>query len=128
MPLRVTQAFPDRVLLLAIVALHVLPPSGFALIHGSRVYGLRGVCVFALLGAIIGNRFENVGVLTGFPFGHYHSRITWLRVFTLPLLAAFIMVAWDLTIALRSIFVMGAFALTAWFRSREIGGLHQFLC
>jgi uncharacterized membrane protein len=133
---RVAQAFPDRIPIVAIVALHVLPPLAFALLHGAVLYRLRGILVFVVLCLVVGNVFENLGVLTGFPFGHYHftavmgpklfevpillglayvgmgylswtlagvilgdpsERLTGSRVFTHPLAAAFIMVAWDLS-------------------------------
>jgi len=39
---RLTQAFPEQIPILVIVTLHVLPPLVFALIHGTKLYGLRG--------------------------------------------------------------------------------------
>jgi uncharacterized membrane protein len=133
---RVFQAFPDQLPMLAIVALHVLPPALFALLHGVITYGLRGILTFTALCLVIGNIFENLSILTGFPFGHYYftdamgprlfhvpillglaylgmGYLSWTlgrlivggvdgplagsRVFTLPLVAALIMVAWDLS-------------------------------
>jgi uncharacterized membrane protein len=121
--------------MLPVVALHVLPPLIFAFVHGARMYRLRGILVFVALCVVIGNIFENMSILTGFPFGHYYftdvmgpkifqvpvflglayvgmGYISWTlgrvilgetrrplagaRVVTLPLVAAFIMVAWDL--------------------------------
>ncbi|HEV3197034.1 MAG TPA: carotenoid biosynthesis protein [Bryobacteraceae bacterium] len=122
--------------MLAIVAMHVFPPAVFALIHGRRFYGTRGILTFFGICLIVGNLFENLGILTGFPFGRYYftavmgpkllhvpvllglayvgmgylswtlgrlilrntgSPLTGSHVVTLPLLAAFIMVAWDLS-------------------------------
>jgi putative membrane protein len=133
---RVSQAFPEKIPLLAIVAFHVLPPLLFALIHGALSYRARGIFVFVALCLIIGNLMENLSVLTGFPFGHYHftgvmgpklfhvpillglayigmgylswtlclvvlggrdHRLRGSRLVTAPLIAAFIMVAWDLS-------------------------------
>jgi uncharacterized membrane protein len=68
---RPLQSFPDRVPMLAIVFLHVVPPALFAMIHGSRAYGVRGILVFASLCLGVGNLFENLSILTGFPFGSY---------------------------------------------------------
>ncbi len=121
--------------MLAVVALHVLPPIVFALIHGGMFYRHRGILVFVALCAVVGNLFENLGVRTGFPFGHYYftnlmgpklfvvpiflglayvgmAYLSWMlacviagdkqgslagkRVVAVPLLAAVIMVAWDL--------------------------------
>jgi uncharacterized membrane protein len=131
---RVLQVFPTQVPMLAIVVLHVLPPIAFALIHGAIFYRTRGILVFFAICLVAGNIFENVGVRTGFPFGHYYftdlmgpklfvvpiqlglaylgmAYLSWTlarlilgntrsplagsSVVTLPLVAAFIMVAWD---------------------------------
>lgn len=131
---RVLQIFPGKVPIVAVVALHVLPPIVFALIHGAIFYRTRGILVLFAFCLVVGNVFENVGVRTGFPFGSYYftdlmgpkffvvpiqlglaylgmaylswtlarvilgnmrSAVAGSRVITLPLLAAFIMVAWD---------------------------------
>lgn len=63
--------FPGHVPILVSLALHIFPPLAFALIHGARVYGWRGILAFAGLCVLVGNAFENVSILTGFPFGHY---------------------------------------------------------
>lgn len=54
-----------------IVALEILSALAFALVHGTQHYRLRGILVFAALCLVIGNAIENIGVLTGFPYGHY---------------------------------------------------------
>ena len=46
--------------------------SLFALVHGARRYGWRGITVFFLLGVVVANVFENLSIATGFPFGPYH--------------------------------------------------------
>ena len=131
---RVLQVFPGRVPMLAVLALHILPPIVFALVHGAMLYRARGILAFFGICSVIGNIFENVGVHTGFPFGHYYftelmgpklfavpillglaylgmAYLSWTlarlilgnmqsplkgsRVVTVPLVAAFIMVAWD---------------------------------
>lgn len=133
---RFLQVFPGRVPMLAVVALHVLPPAVFALIHGAILYRIRGIVTFILLCLVIGNIFENLSIRTGFPFGHYYftdlmgpklflvpvllglayvgmAYLSWTlsslilggrgsplagsRVVTLPLMASFVMVAWDLS-------------------------------
>jgi uncharacterized membrane protein len=133
---RFLQVFPGRVPMLAVVALHVLPAALFALIHGAMFYRLRGILSFMAICLVVGNVFENAGVRTGFPFGHYYftdlmgpklfavpillglayvgmSYLSWTlarvilrsangrlsgsQVVTLPLLASFLMVAWDLS-------------------------------
>jgi uncharacterized membrane protein len=131
---RVLQIFPGKVPIVVVVALHVLPPIVFALIHGAMFYQWRGILIFFAICLVVGNIFENVGVRTGFPFGHYYftdlmgpklfvvpiqlglaylgmAYLSWTvarlilggmrnplegsRVVTLPLVAAFVMVAWD---------------------------------
>jgi uncharacterized membrane protein len=131
---RVFEVFPGRVPIVAMVALHVVPPIVFALIHGAMSYRTRGILAFFAICLVVGNIFENLGVHTGFPFGRYHftdlmgpklfvvpiqlglaylgmAYLSWTlarlilgnmrsapagsRVVTLPLVAAFIMVAWD---------------------------------
>jgi putative membrane protein len=52
--------------------LSALLPLAFAVIHGSKQYGWRGILAFALICLVVSNAFENVSILTGFPFGHYH--------------------------------------------------------
>ena len=52
---RILQAFAGRVPVLVIVALHVLPPALFALVHGSIRYRLRGIVAFIAICLIVGN-------------------------------------------------------------------------
>jgi uncharacterized membrane protein len=130
---RVLQVFPGRVPMSGIVALHVIPPIFFSLIHGARVYRIRGILTFFAICFVIGNIFENVGVRTGFPFGNYYftdlmgpkisvvpvmlglaylgmAYLSWIlaglilgdlqkaqrhRMLYLPMVASFLMVAWD---------------------------------
>ena len=46
---RILQLFASRVSSLLIVSFHVIPPALFAVIHGARIYRLRGILVFAAL-------------------------------------------------------------------------------
>jgi len=133
---RVLQLFSGRVPLSVVVALHVFLPVVFALIHGAQSYRWRGILTFVGISLVTGNIFENLGVRTGFPYGHYYFTevmgpklfavpimmgfayvgmgylcwtLAWLilgkvqdpligyRLVTLPLVAAFLMVAWDLS-------------------------------
>jgi uncharacterized membrane protein len=133
---RVLQIFSGKVPMLVIIALHIFPPIVFALIHGVMLYRPRDILIFSTLCLVIGNSFENLSILTGFPFGRYYftdvmgpklfhvpillglaylgmgylswtlgrvilggmrSPLTGPRVVTLPLVAGFIMVAWDLS-------------------------------
>ena len=117
-------------------ALITFVPLIFLFVHGSLSYRLRDLLVFAAITLVVSNLFENMSVLTGFPFGHYYytdilgpklflvpvligpaylgtgylawtiarlisgatrSRLTGHLTFTVPLLAAFMMVSWDLS-------------------------------
>lgn len=69
---RFLQVFPGRVPMPLVVALHVVPPAVFALLHGAKYYGWRSILTFLALTLVIGNALENVGVRFGFPFGHYY--------------------------------------------------------
>jgi len=69
---RVTQAFPSQIPITAIMALHVIPALAFALLHGRTVYGWRTILTFTGLCLTVGSVIENIGVITGVPFGHYH--------------------------------------------------------
>lgn len=64
---RVSQAYPNKLPMVVLVALHVIPPLLFALIHEALRYGVRGILVFIGLCLVIGNLFENLSTLTGLP-------------------------------------------------------------
>jgi putative membrane protein len=132
---RIIEILPFSTPSTPIVALEILAAFAFALIHGVRHYRLRGILVFCALCLVIGNTLENLGVATGFPYGHYvflplmgpkllHVPIllglayigmayaSWTlarlilgatdvtlapsHIIAVPLLASFIMTAWDL--------------------------------
>ncbi|MEO6847617.1 MAG: carotenoid biosynthesis protein [Chthoniobacterales bacterium] len=59
----------------------------FALLHGGRRYGFRGIAVFLVVCLVISNILENIGVLSGFPFGHYHYTDTlgW-KIYKVPVM------------------------------------------
>lgn len=86
---RALQALPTRVPALLIVVLHVVPPALFALIHGWRRYGPRGILAFATLSLAIGSAMEILSLRTGFPFGHYFfTGVMGPKILDLPLLLA----------------------------------------
>jgi uncharacterized membrane protein len=128
---RVLEIAPSSVPRLTIIALDVVSALCFALVDGTRRYGLRGILVFAAICIVVGNITENLGVATGFPFGHYYfdqlmgprlfhvpillglayigmAYVSWTlgcilagnhptaSFVAVPLLASFLMVAWDL--------------------------------
>jgi putative membrane protein len=62
----------DKVPVSAIAALHIVPPLLFAFLHGAALLDRRTILTFFLLFLVVGNVIENLGVMTGFPFGHYY--------------------------------------------------------
>jgi putative membrane protein len=84
---RVLQVITGPTPTLGLVALDVLSAVAFALADGARHYGLRGILVFAGICLAIGNVVENVGIATGFPFGHYQFlEVMGPRIFSVPIL------------------------------------------
>src|SRR5258708_6774169 len=84
---RVLQLFPDKIPMLAIVSSHVFPPAIFALIHGAIRYRVRGILTFVSICLVVGNGFENLSILTGFPFGHYYfTDVMGPKLFHVPIL------------------------------------------
>jgi uncharacterized membrane protein len=84
---RILQVSPGPIPMLAVVALHVLPPVVFALMHGAMLYRWRGILTFFVICLVIGNIFENVGVRTGFPYGHYcFTGLMGPKLFAVPIL------------------------------------------
>ena len=106
-----------------------------AVVHGLQRYTTKQFLVFFVITFIISNIYENLSILTGFPFGHYHytevlgpklflvpviiapayfgagylawslghiligafgRRLRAMQIFSVPLIAAFVMVMWDL--------------------------------
>jgi uncharacterized membrane protein len=124
---RMLQPFPHAVPVTLLIAAHIIPPLLFALLHGSAVYGMRGMAIFAALCLGIGFAFEEIGVATGMPFGRYHftdvmgpklgyvpillgfaylgmGYLSWILARLIadnrltPLLAAAMMTTWDLAL------------------------------
>src|SRR4029434_2217484 len=54
-------------------ALVTFVPLIFIFVHGSLSYRLRDLLVFAAITLVVSNIFENMSILTGFPFGHYYD-------------------------------------------------------
>jgi len=57
----------------------------FALVHGSAKYGGKGIAVFLVVCLVVSNIFENLSIITGFPFGHYHyTDVLGSKIFLVP--------------------------------------------
>jgi uncharacterized membrane protein len=86
---RFCQLYADRLPMLLIVVLHVIPPALFALAHGSALYRRQGIAVFAAFCLGFGALAESVGLRTGFPFGRYYfTSVMGPKIFQLPVLLA----------------------------------------
>lgn len=64
----------------------ILFGTSFAFLHGVPRYGWKGMLTFVALSLGISFALENLSVLTGFPFGHYHYTNTGPRVFNVPII------------------------------------------
>src|SRR5437016_2556140 len=54
------------------IALLILMPLPFVLLHGAMRYKWSGIITFLVISLVVSNVLENSSILTGFPFGHYH--------------------------------------------------------
>jgi uncharacterized membrane protein len=135
---RICQLYAGRLPMPLIVALHVVPPALFALVHGAAVYRAKGIAVFAFLCLGFGTLAESLSLRTGFPFGHYYfTDVMGPKIFQLPVLLALAYlgigyVAWILALLilgyaekpLRGMRVialpwLASFIMTAWDLSME---------
>ncbi|HEY1937148.1 MAG TPA: carotenoid biosynthesis protein [Candidatus Angelobacter sp.] len=86
----------------------IIAPALFALVHGSKVYGWRGVLTLAAICLLVCNIVENLGVITGIPFGtYYFTGAMGPRLFHVPLtmgLAYFAIgyFSWTLALLIRN--------------------------
>ena len=64
-----------------------LPLLLFAFAHGSIQYRFRDVLVFAIICVAVSNAFENLSIVTEFPFGgYYYSEMLGPKIFQVPVL------------------------------------------
>ena len=83
----VADAFPRTFASPLNLPLSILIPLCFGLLHGALRYRATGIVVFLVLCLGISNILENVSVMTGFPFGHYHyTDVLGPKLFLVPLL------------------------------------------
>jgi putative membrane protein len=83
------QVYADRLPILMIVIMHVVPPAMFAVVHGSVAFGRRGMAVFSATCLGVGSCAELLSLGTGFPFGNYHfTAVMGPHIFDVPVLLA----------------------------------------
>src|SRR5215467_695654 len=69
------------------IALVVLVPVVFGLLHGALRYTWSGMFIFLVMCLVVSNLLENTSILTGFPFGHYYyTDVLGPKLFFVPLL------------------------------------------
>ena len=67
--------------------LSIIVPLVFGVLHGAIRYRITGIMVFLVLCLGISNLMENIGVMTGFPFGPYHyTDVLGPKLFLVPIL------------------------------------------
>jgi putative membrane protein len=67
--------------------LSIIVPLVFAVLHGAIRYRITGIIIFLVLCLGISNLMENIGVMTGFPFGPYHyTDVLGPKLFLVPIL------------------------------------------
>jgi putative membrane protein len=54
-------------------AVNVFFVIAIATFHGLRRYSLKEFLIFFVIAFTVSNFYENLSILTGFPFGHYHQ-------------------------------------------------------
>src|SRR5262245_59293909 len=60
-----------------------------ATLHGLRRYSVKQFLIFFVIAFTVSNFYENLSILTGFPFGHYHyTEALGPKLFLVPLLIA----------------------------------------
>lgn len=80
----------------------VLPlvSTPIALVLGIRRYGAKATMFYWLVAMIISSIFENISVLTGFPFGHYHytpdPKLFLVPWFIAPIYASLGFICWSI--------------------------------
>ena len=86
---RFCQLYADRLPSQLIVILHVVPPAIFALVHGSILYRVKGISIFAVFCLGFGALAESLSLRTGFPFGHYYfTEVMGPKILQVPFLLA----------------------------------------
>jgi putative membrane protein len=134
--LQVTSGFPGVLSPGLTLVLYTLLLASLFVLHGTLGYRLRDIVALAAIVVVVSNVFENLSIITGFPFGNYYysgnlgpklfnvplvigalycapGYFAWILarqllqafsyrprgsdVYFVPLIAAFAMVAWDMT-------------------------------
>ena len=68
----VTSLLPSLVPAGLVGILNTVLLVAFALVHGISNYGVRTIVWFLVICLVVSNVAENLSIVTGFPFGHYH--------------------------------------------------------
>jgi putative membrane protein len=61
--------------------------SVFTLVHGARRYRVTGIAIYFCIAVVVTNAFENLSIVTGFPFGQYeHMAAMGPKLWHVPLI------------------------------------------
>jgi putative membrane protein len=86
----VNRVFPESIPRIVYTTLCIFLPFFFAIIHGIRRYGIKNLLVFLIVCLVISNFYENLSIMTGFPFGdYYYSANLGPKIFLVPFLIGF---------------------------------------
>lgn len=82
--------FPQVITRIIYILASVALPFIFTVIHGWSRYGMRNILFFIIVCLIVSNSFENLSIMTGFPFGNYHySDNLGAKIFYVPYIIGF---------------------------------------
>lgn len=68
----------------------ILLPFIFGMVHGTLRYGIKNMIIFAVISLIVSNFYENLSIMTTFPFGHYYySANLGPKIWNVPIIIGF---------------------------------------
>jgi len=106
---RICQIYPDTFSVPLIVFMQVVFPAIFAIVHGSILYGVRGILAFTAICLSVGAVSESISLRTGFPFGHYYfTGLMGPKVFDLPILLVLAYLGIGYCAWILSVLILGA--------------------
>lgn len=81
-----TSVFPSLLPAGLVGILNTVLLVAFALVHGVSNYGWRTIVRFIVICLVVSNIAENLSIVTGFPFGHYHyTDVLGPKLFLVPI-------------------------------------------
>jgi len=82
----ITSIYPSLIPAGVVGILNTILLVAFALVHGISNYGGRTILWFVVICLVVSNIAENLSIVTGFPFGHYHyTDVLGPKLFLVPI-------------------------------------------